>query len=310
VRFRFQPWQLAVLLIAVCAAAVGGIYWFRVRGGENPSDLVSFLPVTNATVVYIDVKRMRESAILDTIAGPKAAEEPEYQQFTDETGFIYKRDLDAVAMAFKDGQVFFAIRGRFRWKQLMDYAVRQGGSCRNSFCTVNSSQPHRRISFYPLRRDLMAMATSEDDFAAYQVTRNAGKLALTPPKEPVWALVPAMALKGAQSLPAGTKAYAAALQNADQILFKLGPKDEHNPQLKLELEVTCRDPGAASALLVDFENTTDTLRKWIAREHQQPNPADLSGVLVSGSFRRDDRRFHGEWPISDAFLDAVMSGSF
>jgi len=291
----------------VCVAAVWGVFNYRLRGGASPSDLISYLPTANATVVYIDVDALRRSGILSMIAGSKAAEELEYRQFVDETSFDYRQDLDAIAAAFKDGQVFFALRGRFHWKNLMDYAKRQGGSCHNGFCAVNGSQPHRRISFYPLRSNVMAMATSQDDFAAYQVTRNAGKLIMTPPNEPAWALVPAASLQNADSLPAGTKAYASALQKAEQIVFTIGPDGDH---LQLALQVTCRDADTASALLLDFENTTATLRKWLARENQQANPADLSGILVAGAFHRDDKRFYGKWPISRAFVDSLTGGSY
>jgi len=291
----------------VCIATVWGIYTLRLRGGASPTDLISYLPTANAAVVYIDVDALRRSGILAMIAGSKAAEELEYRQFVEETLFDYRQDLDAVAAAFKDGQVFFALRGRFHWKNLMDYAIRQGGSCHNGFCTVNGSQPRRRISFYPVKANVMAMATSQDDFAAYQVTRNAGKLLMAPPNEPAWALVPAATFKNADSLPAGTKAYASALQNAEQIVFTIGPEGDH---LQLALQVMCRDTESASALLVDFENTTATLRKWIAREHQQANPADLSGILVAGTFRRDDKRFYGKWPVSRAFVDSITGGSF
>ena len=74
------------------------------------------------TVVYMDVAAIRRSGILNMLAGSKAAEEPEYRQFVDQTKFDYRQDLDAVAAAFKDGQVFLALRGRFHWKNLADYA--------------------------------------------------------------------------------------------------------------------------------------------------------------------------------------------
>ena len=294
-------------MLVVCAGAVTAFYFYRARGGSHPTELVSYLPTANATVIYIDVDAIRRSGILNMVAGSKAAEEIEYKQFVDETLFDYRQDLDAIAAAFKDGQVFFALRGRFHWKNLMDYTTRQGGSCHNSFCVATGSRPNRRISFYPLRSNIMAMAISSDDFAAYQVTRKSGKLSLSPPSEPLWALVPVLALKGSDSLPAGTKPYVSALKNTEEVVFTLGPEGDH---LRLALQVTCGDAQAASALLVDFENTTNTLRKWIAREHQQPNPADLSGVLVAGSFRRDDRRVYGQWPISRAFVDALAGGSY
>lgn len=306
-RLRFQPWQLALLLIAVCAASVAGVYLYRTRGGSAPTDLVSYLPTGNATIVYVDVSAIRRSGILKMITGSKAAEDLEYRQFVDATMFDYREDLDAVAAAFKDGQVFLALKGRFHWKNLMEYAAHQGGSCHNSFCTAPSSRPNHRISFYPVRPDLMGLSVSQDDFAAYQVARKSGKLELTPPLDPVWVLVPALALRDADALPAGTKAYASALRNAEQIVFTLGPQADH---LQVSINVQCRDAKDASALQHDFENTTETLRKLIAREHQQPNPTDLSGVLVAGTFRRDDRRIFGQWPIPRAFVDAMVSESF
>ena len=188
-RFRFQPWQLAVLLAILCVAFTGGIHLYRTRGGSNPADLVAYLPVDNATIVYIDAEAIRRSGILDMVAGSKVAEELEYQQFVDRTMFDYRQDLGAVAVAFREGQVYVAARGNFHWKNLMDYAVQQGGSCHNSFCIAPSSRPSRRISFYPLKPNLLALAISSDDLAAYTVAHRPGKLALTPRAEPVWMLV-------------------------------------------------------------------------------------------------------------------------
>lgn len=306
-RFRFQPWQLAVLLAILCVAFTGGIHLYRTRGGSNPADLVAYLPVDNATIVYIDAEAIRRSGILNMIAGSKAAEELEYQQFVDQTMFDYRSDLDAVAAAFKDGQVYLVARGNFHWKNLMDYAIRQGGSCHNSFCIAPSSRPSRHVSFYPLKPNLMALAISADDLAAYTIVRKPGKLALVPPNQPLWMLVPAVALKNADALPAGTKPYAAALQNAEQILFTVGPDSGH---LQVALQVTCHDVPTAAKLLVDFQDATNTLQNFVAHEHQQPNPAELSGVLVAGKFHRDDRRVYGEWPIPRALVDSLTGEAY
>ena len=284
-----------------------GVYWLRVRGGTKPTELVSFLPTSDAVVVYIDVDAIRRSGVLNMVAGSKAAEELEYEQFVGQTLFDYRQDLDAVAASFKEGQVFLVARGRFHWKNLMDYAVHQGGTCHNGFCTVDSSRPHRRVSFYALKPDLMAMGVSQDDSAAYQVNRNSGNLNLVAPNQPVWIVVPAVALKNTESLPAGTRAYASALRNAEEIVFSIGPQQDH---LELSLKVTAKDDVSASALLVDLENTTNTLRKMMAREHLKPNPADLSGVLTGGTFRREDRRVLGAWPIPRAFVDSLAGGSY
>jgi hypothetical protein len=308
VRVRPQLWQVVSLLSLLCALSILAVHFFRVSAGASPADLVSYLPTANATVVYVDVDAIRRSGILNMVAGSKTAEEPEYQQFVHDTLFDYRQDLDAVAAAFQDGQVFLALRGRFHWKNLMEYANHQGGSCHNSFCVVSGSQPNRRISFYPLQSNLMAMAIGPDDFAAYQITRHTGQPALAPRNQPVWARVPAVALKNADSLPDGAKPYVSALQqNTEQIVFSVGPEADH---LQLALQVTCKDTTAASALLVNFEGATSTLRKWIAQQHPQPGPSDLTGFLVAGTFRRDQRQVYGQWPIPKAFVDAIAGASY
>jgi hypothetical protein len=298
------PW-----LLAACVLAAGGVYWFhRTHGPTRPSDLVSLLPTANASVIYIDVNALRRSGILNMVAGSKAVEDADYQQFVNETKFDYRQDLDAIAGAFKDGKVYFALRGHFHWKNLADYAARQGGSCHGDFCVIAGSQPNRRISFYPLKSDVLAMAVGPDDFAAYQVAVQSGRPALAPPKEPVWAVIPSTALQGMDSLPAAAKAYVPALQGADQIVFTIGA-DSSN-QLQLGVQVTCKDATAASALLKQFSATTKALRDLLARQRHKPDPADLSGVLVAGSFRSSERQVYAEWPIPKAFVDAVAGATY
>ena len=282
------------------------MYLLRMRGGSTPSDLVSYLPAENATVLYIDVDAMRRSGVLNMLSGSKAAEEIEYKQFVDETLFDYRQDLEAVAAAFKKNQIFFALRGHFHWKNLRQYASRHGGSCQNSICVVAGSRPDRKISFYALRANVLAMAISSDHFAAYQVSNKKAPPPLALPSQPVWATVPIAALKESGDLPSGLKPYAAALGNADLVQFTLGPSGDH---LQLALNVTCRDAQTASTLLVDLESATNALRKLLAEEHQKADPADLTGVLLAGSFRRDDRSVFGQWPLERAFVDALANGS-
>lgn len=295
-------------MLVACSLAAAGVYWFRARRPARPSDLVAFLPAANASVIYIDVEALRRSGILDMVVGSKTAEEPDYQQFVQETKFDYRQDLDAVAAALKDGRIYFALRGRFHWDNLKDYAARQGGSCHNEFCVVTGSQPNRRISFYPLKPDVMAMAIGPDDFGAYQVANESGKLALTAPKEPVWALIPAAALRSMDALPAAAKAYVPALLGAEQIVLSMSADPAR--QLQLGLRVTCKDVPSATALLQQVETVTKALRELVARQRQKPDPGDFSGVLAAGNFRRDERQVSGTWPIPKAFVDAIAGSAY
>ncbi len=306
---RFQlRWLASLLLLVACALIAGGIYWYRARRTAGPSNLVAYLPAANASVIYIDLDALRRSGILGMLAGSKTTEEPDYRQFVRETKFDYRQDLDAVAAALKDGRSYFALRGRFHWSNLRDYAVRQGGSCHNGFCVVPGSQPNRRISFYELKSNVLAMAISPDDFAADQVSVRPAEPALSPPKEPVWALIPSGALQRVDSLPAAAKAYVPALQGADQIIFSIAADPDR--QLQLGLHVTCKDTPAALALLAQFETITKALRELVAHQHQKPDPGDLSGALVAGSFRREERQVYATWPIPKALVDAIAGSAY
>ena len=129
-RLRFQPWQLALLVVALCVASVGVVRWWRVSAPYDAAHLVALLPSEKATVVYIDTGLLRQSGLLDLVAGSKAIEEPDYRKFVDQTGFDYRRDLDAVAAAFVDNHVYITLRGRFQWKQLNGYATIYAGKWR------------------------------------------------------------------------------------------------------------------------------------------------------------------------------------
>jgi hypothetical protein len=303
-----QRRHIVALSVAACAIAGAVGYWYHARGAARAPSLASYLPADNASVIYVDVDAMRRSGILNLVAGSKAVEELDYQQFVNETKFDYRQDLDAIAVAFKDGKVYFALRGRFHWENLKDYAARQGGSCHGDFCVVAGSQPNRRISFYPLKHNVLAMAIGPDDFAAYQIASASKKLELASPKQPVWALIPAVALQRMDSLPVAAKAYVPALQGAEQIMFSIAA--DPASQLQLGVQVTCKDATAASALLTQFEGTTTALRQVLSKVNRKPDPADLSGLLVAGTFHRSERQVYGAWPIPKAFIDAITGGAY
>jgi hypothetical protein len=65
---------------------------------------------------------------------------------------------------------------------------------------------------------------------------------------------------------------------------------------------------AASALLTQFEGTTNALRQVLSKMNRKPDSADLNGVLVAGTFHRSERQVYGAWPIPKAFVDALTGG--
>ena len=299
----FSRWRVGAVLLFVAAALTGG--WYYLREPDNP--LTSFLPAGERTLVYADVEGLRRSGLLALIAGSKAAEEPEYKDFVSQTHFDYRNNLDALAASFSGNDVYFALRGRFDWAALSRYAAAHGGGCVKGFCRMQGSRPERHISFYAVTPRVLALAISANDSAASLISRATAQAAPAPatfPTEPVWMIVPAPALAQMQPLPAGTRAFASALANSEKMVFAIGPRDQ---RLEVSVRVMCRDAETATALLIQLEETTATLRTWLAREHQTPNPRDLSGVLTAGTFRREDRSVFGVWPIERAFVEALVN---
>ena len=98
-KYRFQPWQLALLVIVLCAVGLVIAQRHYASRVIDATDLVQYLPPDQAVHAYVDVNLLRSAGLLDLLAGSKAAEEPDYRRFIDQTGFDYRTDLDAVAAA-------------------------------------------------------------------------------------------------------------------------------------------------------------------------------------------------------------------
>jgi hypothetical protein len=56
----------------------------------------------------------------------------------------------------------------------------------------------------------------------------------------------------------------------------------------------------------ELTKTTGLLRDLITREHQTPNPADLSGFLTSGTFHNEGTHVLGEWQIQSALIETLF----
>ena len=269
--------------------------------------MASYMPQRDAAVMYIDVAAIRTSGILEKLVGSTVAEEPEYKNFIEQTGFDYKRDLDRLMANSASGSEgpthYFLLEGRFDWDKLTSYAKSQGGSCEGDFCSVKGSTPGRIISFYPISKKLMAFASSPNDKAAREISgRTPVKAPYEVPDKPIWLHLPASVLQNQSDLPAGTRLFTRALETARQLMFSLGPQGD---RFELVLDVACETPEQAVVLKNQLEGITQLLQKLIARENQTPNRNDFSGLLTSGSFQRESERVVGRWPIERAFLDSL-----
>jgi len=296
---------MVVGMAAICGVSVWGVAWYRARSVTTAS-LLRRMPAEDALVAYIDFSELRRGGILQLLDGSKAGEDPEYQSFVRQTQFDYKKDLDAALVAFAPTGRFLLLKGRFDWKSLRAYVESQNGQCANSFCRMTGSAPERRISFFPLRSNLMALAVSPDESAALRLESAVSGPEPQVPDAPVWLSIPTSMLKSGDSLPAGTRMFASGMERAETVTLAFAPEGHG---LAARLDVRCRDERDAVDLASQLTRTTSLLREMMERERRKPDPADLSGVLVSGAFRNEGRRVLGYWPIQPAFVQNVLGGS-
>lgn len=302
---RIQPWQLVLLVIVVCGGVLWVAHWLRTSRKIDAAGLVQCLPPDRATHVYIDVDALRRAGLLQLLAGSSAQEEPDYRRFVEQTSFDYRMDLDAVAIAFLNGNNYFALRGRFDWKQLSKYAAGQGGQCANAICEMPASTPDRHISFYPLRPDILALAVSAEERGVNMIGPSQWKNPPQLPPEPVWISAPSFAFSDAKSFPAGTRSFLRPLESASRIVFAIGPQAD---RLQIRLDVTCADSKTAKELASDLTKATEQLKKMLTLDHQTPGPGDLASVLIAGNFQQNDQRVTGTWPLDRALVEAFTGG--
>jgi hypothetical protein len=309
-RFRFQPWQLAALLVLLCAAVLGILEWRRNARHYDASRLMQALPLDGAVKLYLDVEKLRDSGVLDQIAGKKASEDPDYRSFADEIGFDYRTDLDGVAAAWVNGGFYATARGHFDWKRLNEYARAQQGRCVNAICTMPGSQPDRMISFYPVNTEVLALAVSESPQGVAMIAPRQNKGFAVPPAI-LWISAPGPAFKNLGSAPEGVSAFLSPLADAREASFSLQPKPASpgaTEKLEIHMDVDCVSPAAASVLEKTLSTKTDFLRAAIVREKLAPGKSSLSGVLVSGRFESHDAKVTGIWPMDRGVIEALVSG--
>jgi len=300
VRRSISPWLLLALVTAVCAAALVGVASIRARG-QTEASLIERLPVDSTAIVYMDFAALRRAGITAALAAPEGEREEEYRAFVDGTGFEYTRDLDSVIFASSPRGRFFLARGRFDWGRLSDYVRSRGGVCHNTFCRTEGSRPDRQVSYFPLERDLMALAVSPDEWAASELQVRKPQ-EIDAPKKPVWAIFTAAALAGGDDLPKGARLLAAAVEGADRVLLTAGPAPGG---VEIGLDAACRSDSSAADLKDRLSKLTALVNELLRSEGHQPDPSDLSGILAGGAFEQKGTHVVGSWPVSKHFLESI-----
>jgi hypothetical protein len=310
-RFRPGPLALLILLGALIAAIVFAADTYRHRFVRSDAQMFEYLPQAGAAVFYANAAALRSSGLFKLLSGSQA-EEADYRDFVRKTQFDYSRDIDTVAGALDGKQTFVIARGRFDWGKLRRYAATDGGSCEGSICSLPASKSGRWISFLPVQADVIGLAISNDHWAAR---------ILQPPKHgkpqdvsrspvwgrPVWIKVSPSLLRNPVSLPLGVRIFAVSLQPADPVFLSVKPATSENRQVMfdLQLDAICPSEPTADTVRNQLEIQTKMFKLELAREHEQPNPSDFSGLLTAGTFQLVGNQVIGIWPVRRELVNSL-----
>jgi hypothetical protein len=289
------------------AAVTLGIYYYRHRFVRANEDLFALLPPGDQTRFFADVKSLRGAGMLKLLEGTKIQQDPDYQSFVRETGFNYTDDLDVLTGTAQDHQLFFLLRGRFHWDQLRQYASAHGGTCAGDFCKVPNTKNGRWAGFLPIQPDVLALAIGSDPNGVNRLNPP-GRRPNTPlPSQPVWVSLSENSLKNPVDLPLPLRVFVISLQSAHPVVVSLDAAAEGTGSaFKLQLDAACETEAAAETIRSQWDIQTKMLKIELAREHHQPSPADLTGLLTAGSFQVANRHFIGIWPVRAELLQTLQ----
>jgi hypothetical protein len=294
-------------VVAIGTAGITfAIHSYRYRFVRSDADMLAFLPSGEATVFFADAAALRHASMLNLLTGSKPVSDPEYQDFVRQTHFEYSKDLDAVAGKANSEQLFLVLRGRFDWGKLRRYAAAHGGSCTKRICKLPGTRAARWASFMLIQPDVMGLALSADSSAVEMLRPSGGSRRPQMPAEPVWVNLPASLLRNPVNLPPPMRIFAIALQSADSVTLSLArPAENRSTAFNVQLDAICRNASTADTARDQLEIQTKMLRLGLEREHQQPNPADFTGLLTAGRFQVVDKHVMGTWPVSKELLSAL-----
>jgi hypothetical protein len=299
---RFKPWLAFPLLAAIVIAGAWAIHAYRYRLVRSDRDLVALLPQSaQTTTFFANVAALRSARMLDLLAG---AGDQEYKTFVSSTGFDFARDLDSLAGSTDGKQMWFIARGRFEQHQVEGYVRQHGGKCQRGICEMSGATPGMWASFRFVQPDVIALNVGPNRGVTLRPVPGRGE---SPgiPSDPVWVQVSMELLKDPRPVPAALRIFAIALQPADAVLLALNRSAEPNAAFEIGLRGTCANAATARTVKQQLQILTEMLKLELAREHQRPNPADLTGLLTGGVFRESGKEVVGTWAVSPAFLTSL-----
>lgn len=275
------------------AALLAAAYW---NGRTTAAGrLARHLPESVSTVLHVDVGALMKLGGWPAIEG---TEEADYRRFVDATGFQYQRDLTSLVVGFDGPHTYLLASGKFDWARIQAYAKAQGGACQASQCRMPGSTPGRWVAWFPLRDDLMAMASSPDPAVVNHLAAEKNWVTDAPePRSAVWVAMTRAAFADAQALPGIVRPFAGLFAGVDRVVFSL---EHQGAGPRVKLAARCQKPADATALANNLLTTAIQLSDLDARQRG----GGLNEMLSRGSFEARGREVVGHWPLPASLLKA------
>jgi hypothetical protein len=289
-------------LLGALFVAIVGAGFFYFRPGPGPRDMLACLPPGDGPTLYVDAALLRRTGALGLLGLDNAPQEPDYARFVQATGFDWRKHLDRAVVRFSGEDRFLIVAGTFDRARLAAYAKSSGGRCAGQLCTLQGSGPDRQVSFVPLRRGLLGVATSRDPLAAALLAWGASPAPFDPPLTPLWLHLPGSFLKQRDGLPPGFSAFLSSMEGASRALLTL---ELASGGFQIALAAPCRDAAAAQSVAGKLAGSTDLLKRLIAREGKTPAATEPAAVLSNGVFQADGASVRGRWPLPPKFLESI-----
>ncbi len=262
--------------------------------------MLAELPPSGGLTVFLDARALRQSGILQRLAGEAGAEDEDYRRFVAATGFEYRRDLDAVLLRSGDARRWMVVDARIELGKLRRYFQAQGGRCISELCSMQGSAPERQISWVRLRSGRLGVAVSPDPLAAAAFGETAPPPEWQPPDKPVWVHLPGETIEAPPDAPAWLTLAVEGLRGAKWMLWSAGPAGSG---LQVRLEIACASAEAARAMAARWGGVLESLREAAST---QGDRVSLPALLAEGRISARGDRVEGEWRIEWGRLEKLL----
>jgi hypothetical protein len=254
----------------------------------------------------VNVVALRSTGILDKIAGPVSGEDADYRKFVEDTGFDYRKDLDSLAVAFREGDIYYAAQGNFNWAKLEAFAPAHGGKCERFLCRVAGSEPGRDVTYYMPRTSTLAIAVSRHATAGDMVAPGTWTNQPQIGNVGLWVSAPPPSLKDLSNVPGALRPFLEPLRESTSAVFTLAPASGKDG-FELKLAATAKDGASAAKIAKDYSDVTSLVTRMLEREKTPISESDISGMLTGGRFNTKDSQVTGTWPISKQLVESLAS---